>query len=263
MRKPEHDPERTIVMYYIATTTKSVADAARDLEATVEKHGFGVLHVYDLKETLTRKGYPLTAECRIFEVCNPKQAALVLQRDMRLNAALPCRISVFEDGGATKIGTIQPTAMLGMLSPDRELAGIAANVEATIKAIIDETAGTPWAAARQTLLARRATLVTEVVTGVAKRGADREGLRDNVPDSAELSAADVVLDVDHAEVDRDMQELAAIDAALQRIDTHTYGTCVSCGEPIEPARLVSSPEAARCLACQRETERRDLAHAKL
>src|SRR5512143_2679289 len=128
-------------MYYIATTTKSVTDAARDLEAAVQKHSFGVLHVYDLKEMLTRKGHPLEAECRIYEVCNPKQASLVLRRDMRLNAALPCRISVFQDGGTTKVGTILPTAMLGMLSSDRELAGIAANVEATIKTIIDETAG--------------------------------------------------------------------------------------------------------------------------
>ena len=250
-------------MYYIATTTKSVAEAARDLEAAVQKHGFGVLHVYDLKETLTRKGHPLDAECRIFEVCNPKQASLVLQRDMRLNAALPCRISVFEDGGVTRIGTIRPTAMLGMLSPDRELAAVAANVEATVKTIIDEAADTPWAPARQALLKRRAALVAEVVTGVAKRNTDRDGLLGNVPDSAELATADVVLDVDRAEVDRDMDELVAIDAALQRIDTRTYGACVTCGEPIEPARLVKTPEAGRCLACQREVERRDLARPRL
>lgn len=250
-------------MYYIATTSKSVADAARDLEAATKKHGFGVLHVHDLKATLTSKGFPLAAECRIFEVCNPKQASLVLQRDMRLNAALPCRISVFEDGGVTRVGTIQPTAMLGMLSADRELAAIAADVESTIKAIIDETAGNRFATARQALLARRAALASEVVTGVAKRKADRDELSGNVPDSGELAAADVVLDVDRAEIDRDMGELHAIDAALQRIDDHSYGVCISCREPIEPARLVRTPEAPRCLACQRETERRDAAHAKL
>jgi uncharacterized protein (DUF302 family)/RNA polymerase-binding transcription factor DksA len=250
-------------MYYIATTTKSVDAAARDLEAAVKKHGFGVLHVYDLKQTLTDKGYPLAAECRIYEVCNPKQASLVLQRDMRLNAALPCRISVFEDGGTTHVSTIPPTAMLGMLSSDRELAGVAAAVEGTLKAIIDDTAGTPWAATRQALLVRRATLTAEVAGGVAKRNADRDGMTGNVPDSAEIAAGDVVLEVDGAEIDRDMGELTAIDAALKRIDTHVYGTCVSCGESIEPARLVRTPEAARCLACQRETENRDLKHARL
>ena len=127
-------------MYYLVPTQKSFADAARDLEAAVQKHKFGVLHVHDLKETLTRKGYPLAPQCRIFEVCNPQQATRVLQRDLRLNMALPCRISIFEDGDATKIGTILPTEMLRQLSPDPELAEIAETVEATIKAIIDDAA---------------------------------------------------------------------------------------------------------------------------
>ena len=125
-------------MYYIVATAKSVAEAARDLETAVQRHRFGVLHVYDLKETLTRKGHPLNAECRIFEVCNPAHASQVLERDMRLNMALPCRISVFEDQGVTRIGTILPTEILRALSPDRELATIASTVEATLKAIIDD-----------------------------------------------------------------------------------------------------------------------------
>jgi uncharacterized protein (DUF302 family) len=240
-------------MYYIVATTKSVAEAARDLETAAQKHGFGVLHVYDLQDTLARKGYPIAAQCRIFEVCNPKQAAQVLSRDMRLNAALPCRISVFEDHGATKIGTIRPSEMLGMLSPDRRLAEIAAGVEASIKAIIDETAAS---SARQTLLARRALLAREIESGVSKRNADRQGLlEDNVPDNAERSAADVVLDVDRAEVDRDVAELHAVDAALARVHAHTYGTCADCGTVIEPARLAKAPEAARCIACQEKVER--------
>ncbi len=250
-------------MYYIATTSKTVADATRDLEIAVQKHGFGVLHVYDLKEMLTRKGHPLNAECRIYEVCNPKQASLVLQRDIRLNAALPCRISVFEDGESTKIGTILPTAMLSMLSSDRELASIAANVEAVIKTIIDETAGTAWSAARQTLLARRASLAAEVASGAAKLKADREGVLGNVPDSGELANANLVLDVDRAEVERDVTELAAVDAALQRIDTGAYGMCVTCREAIQPTRLVQLPEATRCLPCQSETERLAPAHTRL
>jgi uncharacterized protein (DUF302 family) len=127
-------------VYYLVPTAKSFADAARDLEAAVRKHDFGVLHVHDLKETLTRKGFPLDPQCRVFEVCNPQQATRVLQRDMRLNMALPCRISVFEDQGGTKIGTILPTELLRQLSPDPELGEVAAAVETTIKAIIDDAA---------------------------------------------------------------------------------------------------------------------------
>jgi uncharacterized protein (DUF302 family) len=127
-------------MHYIVDSDKSVNDAARDLDAAVKKHGFGVLHVYDLKQTLHNKGVELPAECRIFEVCNPQQAATVLAADMNLNMALPCRISVYEHDGRTRIGTIKPTALLGLLSKRGELAAVALTVETAIKRMIDEAA---------------------------------------------------------------------------------------------------------------------------
>jgi RNA polymerase-binding transcription factor DksA len=232
-------------------TPKSVADAARDLEAAVQKHRFGVLHVYDLKETLTRKGHPLAAECRIFEVCNPQHASQVLQRDMRVNMALPCRISVYEDRGATKIGTVLPTQLLRMLSPDRELAETARAVETTLKAIIADAAAVPEP--RQALGLRRAALAREIEAGVARRAGERDG---NVPDTAETAAEDVARDVGLAEVDRDVAELEAIDAALERLDTGTYGRCLDCGAAIEPARLAKNPEVPRCVPCQQKKEQK-------
>lgn len=238
-------------MYYIVPSTRNVADTARDLETAVQKHRFGILHVYDLKDTLTRKGHPLEPECRIFEVCNPQHASRVLQRDMRVNMALPCRISVFEDRGVTKIGTILPTRMLAALSDDAELGNVARSVETSIKAIIDDAAGP--GSARHVLLARRAVLEKEVEAGIAKRSGERDG---NVPDMAEISADDVERDVSLAEVDRDVAEIEAIDAALARLDSGEYGQCLDCGGAIEPARLAKSPEAARCVPCQTKKEQK-------
>jgi uncharacterized protein (DUF302 family)/RNA polymerase-binding transcription factor DksA len=246
-------------MYYTVTTKKTVAETAEALQKAVQNHGFGVLHVYDLKQTLTSKGHPLAAECRIFEVCNPKQASQVLARDMRLNAALPCRISVFEDEGTTKISTIKPSVMLGMLSGDERLAEIAESVEASLTTIINEAAADRWGKAQRALLARRTTLAGEIETGGAKQAVDRAELvaaNDNVPDSAERAFADVVLDVDRAEIDRDFTELAAVDAALTRIDLGSYGSCIDCGQAIEAARLETTPEASRCLSCQERIEKR-------
>jgi RNA polymerase-binding protein DksA len=237
-------------MHYIVATAKTVAEAARDLEAAVQKHRFGVLHVYDLADTLTKKGHPLDAQCRVFDVCNPAHASRVLASDMSVSMALPCRISVFEDRGITKIGTLLPTEVLRGLSPDPELATVAATVEATLKAIIDDTAATA-ADPRHVLQRRREMLAREIETGVAKRNRER----DNVPDSAELAAADVALDVDLAEVDRDVTELQAIDAALERIESGTYGVCPDCGAAVDPARLATNPAAARCTPCQRSRER--------
>lgn len=79
-------------MYYIVETPKSFSQASTDLEAAVIRHGFGVLHVHDLGNTLRSKGMAFEDECKVFEVCNPGQAAKVLAIDMRLNMALPCRI---------------------------------------------------------------------------------------------------------------------------------------------------------------------------
>ena len=95
-------------MKYIVETQKSLDQAATDLEAAVAKHQFGVLHVHDLQATLQKKGVNFPNGCKVFEVCNPLKANTVLNEDMSLNMALPCRISVWEEDGTTKIGMLSP-----------------------------------------------------------------------------------------------------------------------------------------------------------
>lgn len=130
-------------MYHIVETSKSFEQAATDLAATVAAHGFGVLHVHDLGGTLRGKGVAFEHQCKVFEVCNPRQAARVLAKDLRLNMALPCRVSVYTEAGKTRIGMIRPAPMLGMLSPDPALATVAREVEQTLVGIIDEAARSP------------------------------------------------------------------------------------------------------------------------
>jgi uncharacterized protein (DUF302 family) len=125
-------------MYHIVETTKNFTDASTDLEAAVKRHGFGVLHVHDLGTTLRSKGVPFENQCKVFEVCNPAQAAKVLSADMRLNMALPCRISVFTDGGKTFIGLIKPVEMLASLSQDPTLARVAGEVEEATILMVEE-----------------------------------------------------------------------------------------------------------------------------
>ncbi len=125
-------------MYYIVESTKPFDQASADLEEAVERHGFSVLHIHDLGAKLKSKGIPFQEECRIFEVCNPQQAAKVLSADMLLNMALPCRISVFTEGGHTKLGLIKPTQMLSALSHDPEIAQVAEEVEAKTIQMVNE-----------------------------------------------------------------------------------------------------------------------------
>lgn len=125
-------------MYYVVETHKSFDQAAVDLDAAVKRLGFGVLHVHDLGNTLRGKGIRFEEQCRVFEVCNPVQAAKVLSTDMYLNMALPCRISVFTDKGKTKIGLIKPKAMLEALSQDAALVQVAQEVEEKTIAMVEE-----------------------------------------------------------------------------------------------------------------------------
>jgi uncharacterized protein (DUF302 family) len=125
-------------MYYLVETSKSFTQASTDLESAVMRHGFGVLHVHDVGTILRDKGIAFDEECRIFEVCNPGQAARVLSIDMRLNMALPCRISVFTEKGKTKIGLIKPVQMLSALSQDAALVQVAKEVEERTIQMVDE-----------------------------------------------------------------------------------------------------------------------------
>jgi DnaK suppressor protein len=86
---------------------------------------------------------------------------------------------------------------------------------------------------------------------------DNEGYADiagRVTDLEDQSLADLLVDVNLAEVTRDVQEIRAIEGALKRIALGTYGVCVSCGQPIERERLEAYPTANRCTACQRAYE---------
>jgi uncharacterized protein (DUF302 family) len=125
-------------MYYIVDSNKSFEQAAVDLEAAVKRNEFGVLHVHDLGNTLRGKGIAFTEQCKVFEVCNPVQAGKVLSTDMRLNMALPCRISVYTEQGKTRIGMIKPVPMLAALSQDASLVKVAQEVEAKTRKMMDE-----------------------------------------------------------------------------------------------------------------------------
>ncbi|MDE2448432.1 MAG: TraR/DksA C4-type zinc finger protein [Gammaproteobacteria bacterium] len=86
---------------------------------------------------------------------------------------------------------------------------------------------------------------------------DNEGYADitgRVSDLEDQSLADLLVDVNLAEVTRGVQEIRAVERALKRVALGTYGVCVSCGQPIERQRLEAYPTANRCTVCQRAYE---------
>lgn len=126
-------------MLFEVTSTKSLEEIDRDLQAAAVRHKFGVIAVHNLKETMNKKGVDFANDTMIYEVCNPHQAKKVLEANGAISTALPCRISVYRAGEVFKIATILPTAMIGMFNSP-ELEPVAREVEDIVVAMMKETA---------------------------------------------------------------------------------------------------------------------------
>ena len=119
------------------STDKTVNEASTALQAAVQANHFGVMQIHNLKETMAEKGVAFDRECLIFEVCQPQQAKLVLDENMSVSTALPCRISIVQEDGKTTLATLKPTALLAMFKTP-QLAPVAKEVEDTLVKIMRE-----------------------------------------------------------------------------------------------------------------------------
>jgi DnaK suppressor protein len=106
--------------------------------------------------------------------------------------------------------------------------------------------------AREVLLAERARAVrqvgtlqrefTELAEAASAGGTDDE----HDPEGATLA-----FERQHtaALLEQARQHVAAIDAAVARLEAGRYGVCERCGQPIGEGRLAARPAAATCVRC--------------
>jgi RNA polymerase-binding transcription factor len=103
---------------------------------------------------------------------------------------------------------------------------------------------------------RREALATEIRREVARaRNEPFAEIAGAVHDTGDEALADLVADLDNAEVTRDLGELRQLAAAHARIADGTYGVCADCGADIPVARLRAQLAALRCIACQERYEK--------
>ena len=123
-------------MLYVKETTGTTQEVVERLEKASIDNQFGVLGVHNLKEKMAAKGVDFGPECEVVEVCNPTQAKRVLEANMEISTALPCRISVYQEESVVKVATLKPTELLKLFG-NPELDSIACEVEDTMIRIID------------------------------------------------------------------------------------------------------------------------------
>jgi len=100
--------------------------------------------------------------------------------------------------------------------------------------------------ARKALMARKQRVVA-LAAGLRRAEDELQSGRrpDNLDRAADLEPHDVLENLQAAEA----RELAEIEAALQRLESGTYGRCERCGGFIGMLRLRAVPEARFCMGC--------------
>jgi RNA polymerase-binding protein DksA len=107
---------------------------------------------------------------------------------------------------------------------------------------------------REQLMARQRELGSEIRAAEQARHEPVPSADHEVADQKDEAAQRLASALDEAQEQRDIDELAQVEAALRRIEAGGYGTCIDCGGAIPLQRLLVQPSALRCAACQMARE---------
>lgn len=119
---------------YIAETGKSFEEATVSVLKAVEKKGWSLFQIHDLKERLAAKGFE-QKPLKIIEICSGKYANSFLSKNRLISLCMPCKINVLEDNGKVKIIGMNP-AIISQFFPEVNRKE-AEEVERDIKEIVD------------------------------------------------------------------------------------------------------------------------------
>ena len=80
-------------------------------------------------------------------------------------------------------------------------------------------------------------------------------LNEEPGDAGDESLANALADYNLTILDRHIDGMRDIEAALQRIKNDEYGVCIDCGDDVGFPRLMAYPTAKRCIVCQEQREK--------
>ncbi len=121
---------------YTVQTNKSFDEAVESIALETEKAGFRVLHIHDVQDTLSKKGFTIEP-LKIIEICNAKNAYEALQKNISLALMLPCKINVYEKNGMVSLSALRPTVMKNVF-PDMDMTDLITEVDERMKEIVDK-----------------------------------------------------------------------------------------------------------------------------
>lgn len=131
---------------YCVESKSDFESTCNQLEETVKRNKFGILHTHKVHEVLKNKGFEISEKAFIFDVCNPAKAKELLKVDMLISLTLPCQISVFTQDGKVKVAQLSPQTMMDIAfdlpaEKKEQVNAVAGDVTKVTQKIIDEACG--------------------------------------------------------------------------------------------------------------------------
>src|SRR5690625_2293001 len=127
-----------MTFHYTVETDKTIEEAFGSLEESLQAIKFGILWHTSITENLNNKGLTkITTPYHVLEVCSPFEAEKVLLQNPMANYFLPCKITVYESEGKTKVGLVKPTVLMKPLE-DNGLMDILENIEEQLVGVIEK-----------------------------------------------------------------------------------------------------------------------------
>ena len=111
-------------------------DAVERVEAALQKEGFGILTVIDMKATLKAKLDKDMRSYRILGACNPVLAHQAITAVSEIGLLLPCNVLVREDDeGQVNVSFMDPGAVLGLVN-NSDVVALAGQVKAKLEKVL-------------------------------------------------------------------------------------------------------------------------------
>jgi len=126
-------------MFITVRSRESLGDVRQKFEDAAAERKFGVQAIHNVTATLRSKGLAFDRTLYIYEVCNPVAAKKVLDTNIKIATALPCRVTIYVDGKDVVLETLKPTMLLKMFN-EPALSATAKEVETAIEEIMREAA---------------------------------------------------------------------------------------------------------------------------
>lgn len=95
---------------HIVETKRKFDEAVVSVLKSIDKKGWVVFQIHDIKERLAAKGFN-HAPLKIIEFCAAKHANALLSKTKYISLCMPCRIVVLEEKGKVGIVSMNPQIM--------------------------------------------------------------------------------------------------------------------------------------------------------